>query len=105
MDILDDPRLGGGVRTGADILREYMASEHRDDLLLVEYGDRLEHRSVFKRLGYLLEHSQADASDLITACLERRSAGLSALDPSVRSSGRILRRWGLRINVNLRPEG
>jgi predicted transcriptional regulator of viral defense system len=105
VDILDDPRLGGGIRTVADVLREYMASGHRDDGLLVEYGERLGNRSVFKRLGYLLEQSQADAPDLITACLERRSAGLSALDPSVRSPGRILRRWGLRINVTLRPEG
>ena len=104
VDILDDPRLGGGIRTGADILREYMASGHRDDRLLVEYGDRLGNRSVFKRLGYLLEQSQADAPDLIKACLERRSTGLTSLDPSVRSSGRILGRWGLRINVNLRPE-
>ncbi len=105
VDILDDPRLGGGIRTSADILREYVASGHRADNLLVEYGDRLGNRSVFKRLGYLLEQCHADAPGLIAACLERRSAGLTALDPSVKSPGRIMRRWGLRINVALRPEG
>lgn len=105
VDILDDPRLGGGIRTGADIIQAYMASGHRDDGLIVQYGDRLGNRSVFKRLGYLLEQSGVDAPDLITACLERRSAGLTTLDPSVRAHGRILRRWGLRINVTLRPEG
>jgi predicted transcriptional regulator of viral defense system len=105
VDILDDPRLGGGMRTVADVIHEYMTSAHRDDGLLVEYGDRLGNRGVFKRLGYLLEQSQAKAPDLIAACLERRSEGLVALDPSVSLRGRILRRWGLRVNVILRPEG
>jgi predicted transcriptional regulator of viral defense system len=104
VDILDDPRLGGGIRTVADILEEYMASGHRDDGQLVEYGDRLGNRSVFKRLGYLIEQSRVHAPDLAAACLDRRSAGLTALDPSVKSQGRILRRWGLRVNVTLRPE-
>jgi predicted transcriptional regulator of viral defense system len=105
VDILDDPRLGGGIRMVADIIQAYTASRQRDDALLVQYGDRLGNRSVFKRLGYLLEQSGADVPKLIAACLERRSTGLTTLDPSVRADGRILRRWGLRINVTLRPEG
>lgn len=104
VDILDDPRLGGGIRTVADILQEYVAGGHRDDRQLVEYGDRLGNRSAFKRLGYLLEQSKVHAPDLVAACLDRRSAGLTALDPSVKAHGRILRRWGLRVNVTLRPE-
>ncbi len=99
VDILDDPRLGGGIRAVADVLREYMASGHRDDDLLIAYGDRLGNQAAFKRLGYLLEELQLDASALITACRSRRSAGLIALDPSVKARGRILRRWGLRITV------
>jgi predicted transcriptional regulator of viral defense system len=105
IDILDEPRLGGGVRTVADIVYEYLGSEHRNDGLLVDYGDRLGNRAVFKRLGYLLEHSGVDAPALIKACLERRSAGLVALDPSVKSPGRIVRRWGLRANVVLGTPG
>ena len=60
-------------------------SEHRDDQLLIDYGDRLGNRTVFKRLGYLIEHLGADAPELIQACLERRSSGLATLDPSVKS--------------------
>ena len=41
VDVLDDPRLGGGIRTVSDVLREYMVSEHRDDRPLIAYGDRL----------------------------------------------------------------
>jgi predicted transcriptional regulator of viral defense system len=105
VDLLDDPRLGGGIRTVSDVLREYMASEHRDDRLLIEYGDRLGRRAVFKRLGYLVEQLGVDADDLVAACRQRRSAGLIALDPAVKARGRIVRRWGLRDNVALPEAG
>jgi len=103
VDILDNPRLGGGIRTVSDVLQEYLRSEHRDDQLIVKYADRLGNRAVFKRLGYLLEHSGAEAAQLIEACLERRSSGLATLDPSVSAPGRIVRRWRLRVNVTLGP--
>ena len=87
IDVLDDPRLGGGIRTVADVLREYLQGEHRDDDRLVEYGDRLGNRAVFKRLGYLLEHSGTEAQGLVEACLARRSSGLAKLDPSAKETG------------------
>lgn len=105
VDILDDPTLGGGMRTVADVLYEYFSSEHRNDMLLVDYGDRLGNRAVFKRLGLLLEHLGIDAPELLDACLERRSTGLIALDPSVDAKGRIVRRWGVRVNVTLGTPG
>ena len=105
IDVLDDPRLGGGIRTVADVLSEYLQGEHRDDDRLVEYGDRLGNRAVFKRLGYLLEHSGSESRGLVEACLARRSSGLAKLDPSAKETGRILRRWGLRVNVALGSPG
>lgn len=105
IDVLDDPGLGGGIRTVADVLEEYLHSEHRDDQCLVGYGDRLGNRAVFKRLGYLLEHSHVQAQELVLACLARRSRGLAKLDPAVDAPGRIVRRWGLRVNVALRSTG
>jgi predicted transcriptional regulator of viral defense system len=105
IDMLDDPRLGGGIRNVADVLREYLSSEHRKDDLLADYGDRLGNRTVFKRLGFLLERLGADADDLVEACLARRSAGLTKLDPSVKTNGRITGRWGLRVNVSVNRTG
>jgi predicted transcriptional regulator of viral defense system len=105
VDVLDDPRLGGGIRTVSDVLREYMLSRHRDDQLLIAYGDRLRRRALFKRLGYLVEQLDIDTDDLVAACRERRGAGLIALDPSVKARGRIVRRWGLRDNVALQELG
>ena len=103
--MLDDPGLGGGIRTVADVLLEYLHSDHRDDSLLVKYGDQLGNRAVFKRLGYLLEHSGAGTTGLIEACLLRRSSSLAKLDPSVQGTGRILRHWGLQVNVALGAPG
>ncbi|HEY3002202.1 MAG TPA: hypothetical protein VGJ44_07605, partial [Kribbellaceae bacterium] len=86
---------------------EYLVSNSRDDEVLTGYGDRLGNRTIFKRLGYLLETREVPAGvaadSLISACLDRRSAGLTTLDPVNSARGRIVRRWGLRVNVELSP--
>lgn len=105
VDLLDDPTLGGGMRHVADVVHEYLIGEHRDDDLLIDYGDRLGNRAGFKRLGFVLEHLGIDAPRLVAACLDRRSTGLVALDPSVSSKGQIVRRWGIRANVRLGTPG
>lgn len=105
VDLLDDPALGGGIRTVADVVLEYLTGEHRDDTLLVDYADRLGNRAVFKRLGFVVEHLGVTAPDLVEASLARRSAGIVALDPSVDAKGTIVRRWGVRANVTLGTPG
>lgn len=100
IDVLDDPSIGGGIRHLASVVQEYLDSEHRDDGRLLAYGDRLGNRSVFKRLGWIAEVLGLDGP-LLAACAERRSAGLTKLDPTVDAAGRIVRRWGLRVNVEL----
>jgi len=101
VDVLDDPSIGGGIRNVADVVEEYLSGDHRDDELLVSYADRLGNRTVFKRLGYLLEALGIDTPELSEICRARRSAGLAKLDPSIRSGGRITKRWGLRINAQI----
>lgn len=99
VDILDDPELGGGIRQVADMVEEFFAGEHRDDELLIKYGDRLGNRTVFKRLGYLLEARDVPTPALTAAARDRVSAGITTLDPSAPHRGRILTRWNLRLNV------
>lgn len=101
VDVLDDPTLGGGIRHVAEIVSAYFASDHRDDSLLVGYGDRLGNRTVFKRLGYLVEALDLDAPELIADCLARRSSGITKLDPAIDADGRIAKRWGLRLNAQI----
>jgi predicted transcriptional regulator of viral defense system len=104
VDLLDDPALGGGIRHVAEIVQTYFGSEHREDRRLQDYADRLGNRTVWKRLGYLLESGEVDAPDLIQTCREGMSTGVSLLDPSAGTKGPVLQRWNLRINVTLRTE-
>ncbi|MGH2374476.1 MAG: type IV toxin-antitoxin system AbiEi family antitoxin domain-containing protein [bacterium] len=102
VDILDDPSIGGGVRHVAQIVSAYFRSEHRNEKQVVEYARRLGNRTVFKRLGYLLERLGIDAADVVTACLRNLSSGYSRLDPKGPKRGKLLRRWRLLVNVGIR---
>ena len=101
VDILRDPSLGGGMRHVAEVLRQYFESEHRDDQRLIEYGDAVNNRTLFKRLGYLLDALGISADDLKAASRSRISAGITALDPTSTVRGTISRHWKLRINADV----
>jgi predicted transcriptional regulator of viral defense system len=103
VDILNDPKIGGGIRHVGEVLVAYFESEHRNEDILLNYIDRLGNRTVYKRLGYLAEALGISVPRTIEVCRDRMSAGLSLLDPSVRAPGRITKRWNLRINVAIKP--
>ena len=101
VDLLDDPRLGGGIRHIAEVVQNYFDGEHRDDKQLVSFAERLGNGAVFKRLGFLLEALEIDAPALASICRTRMTAGVSVLDPTGPTKGSTLRRWRLRVNVNV----
>jgi predicted transcriptional regulator of viral defense system len=105
VDVLDDPYIGGGIRNVGSILQAYLSHPRRDDSLLLEYINKLGNRSVFKRLGYLLETTNMNEKKLIEECQQSISSGVTMLDPTATHKGRILRKWNLRINVNLDSDG
>lgn len=101
IDSLAYPRLGGGIRHVAEILMAYLAENEAERL--VEYGDRLGNRTVFKRLGYLVSICDPGEEALLRAAHQRLPSGLTPLDPSVPRQGGYDRAWGLRINVHVEP--
>jgi predicted transcriptional regulator of viral defense system len=103
IDVLDAPRLGGGIRHVAEIVAAYL--EDHDPDTLIDYGERLGNRAVFKRLGYIVEALGIDAPDLVAASRRRISTGVSELDPDGPPGGRRVMRWGLRLNVLVTNEG
>ncbi len=104
IDMLDDPSFGGGIRHVAHALAAYFA-EHLDTDALLDYTARRGNRSVYKRLGYLVESRDLATDGLVEVCRERMSTGLVDLDPSAPKGGRIVKRWNLRVNVDVMEEG
>lgn len=100
-DALIAPDWVGGFRHLAQILQTYHETKEWNPTRLVARMDQLGKGAGFKRLGWLLEQVFPTETDLIALCFHRRSAGLIAVDPQVRASGRINKRWGLRINITL----
>ena len=99
IDVLDEPKIGGGIRHSTEMLSTYLA-EH-DGQRLFEYGDRFGNRTVFKRLGFLCETVGLTDGAFLDQCEQRVSAGTTTLDPSAPKGGVRDSRWGLRINVRL----
>ena len=104
IDTLDVPELGGGIRHVAEVLDSYFGSEYLDESLLLEYAERLGNRTVFKRLGYLLEALEIEAPELVQACRKKISSGISLLDPNLPKRGHTRRRWNLQLNTTILPE-
>ena len=103
VDTLDSPKLGGGIRHVAEVLTSYL--DDHEPRTLVEYGDRLGNRTVFKRLGYLIETLDLDQAGLLESCRERVPTGISALDPDGPPGGHRVMRWGIRVNATVVREG
>ena len=101
VDVLDRPDIGGGIRHVADCLTEWSRAGNGSKESLSEYATRLENRTAFKRLGYLIEMRSLNEPELLAVCKREMSSGLSALDPSAGSAGRVLKRWNLRINARV----
>ena len=108
VDMLDDPRIGGGARHVFDCLQTYLASRQANVSKLTEYGDRLGNGAVFKRLGFLLSRLGADERQL-DVCRSRLTEGNAKLDPGI-PCRRLVKRWRLWIpkswekTVRDRPE-
>ena len=103
VDCLDDPSLGGGIRHVAEAIGQWHASSDRSTDRLVRYAEQFGNRTVFKRLGYILDALAIDAPDLIAACHDRISLGVSLLDPGRPSAGSITTRWNVRVNAVIEP--
>jgi len=84
IDLLNDPLTGGGMRPIIDFFKEYLHSDHKSLKTLLEYGDKMDNRTVFKRLGFLMDTFQPQESDFINDCKNRISKGRSQFDPTIK---------------------
>jgi predicted transcriptional regulator of viral defense system/predicted nucleotidyltransferase len=103
LDMLNDPLLGGGIRSVVDMFCHYLQSDKKDLVLLINYADRLGNGAVFKRLGFLLELYCPDEHEIIEQCKARLSSGNARLDPKLPSE-RLITRWRLWVSNKLMNE-
>jgi predicted transcriptional regulator of viral defense system len=102
VDILNDPLVGGGIRHCVEIVQNYFNSEHRNTTELLECIKEVKNKTIFKRLGYILESLNIEVDDFINTCKNNISAGYSALDPTIKNKGTFNRKWNLRINADIK---
>ena len=99
IDILDDPSVGGGGRAMIDIAKEY--SQKKDAKLesLWSYSEKLNHGSVFKRLGFIGEKVLGMPINMLESIHAKCKNGIILLDPQGPKSGKVYNRWGLQVNI------
>jgi predicted transcriptional regulator of viral defense system len=96
LDMLSDPKLGGGIRPTVDMFLSYLKSENKNIQFLIDYAKRLGNGAVFKRLGFLFERYAPDQEAAISQCKAQLTKGNTKLDPSL-TTDRLITRWRLWI--------
>ena len=96
IDLLNDPVFGGGMRLVVDCFKEYLRSKHKSLKLLIEYADKMNNRTIFKRLGFLVESLAPKEIDFINQCKNKISKGRSQFDPNIKGSI-FISKWSLLI--------
>ena len=103
IDFLDDPVFGGGMRVIEDFFLEYWQSKYKDMDLLVRYAKKMKNKTIFKRLGFLLEIRNLVDINIIEFLRENISSGYSEFDPSMKSK-HFLSKWNLKIPLSWKRE-
>jgi len=101
IDMLYDPRLGGGIQHVVDCFKEYIGGEHQDFSKLGDYARRMKSGAVFKRLGFIAERHLGANHELTTLCRENLSQGNAYFDPALKK-GPLITRWRLFVPESFR---
>ncbi|MBU3913926.1 type IV toxin-antitoxin system AbiEi family antitoxin domain-containing protein [bacterium] len=103
VDILDDPKLVGGMSVVYDVFQEYAETKHRDFNMLLEYAERINNKTIFKRLGFMIDARLDDVPVELRGLSERISSGYSNFDPTI-DGELIVEKWKLRVPTSWKKE-
>lgn len=103
LDMLANPKFGGGIRSAADMLINYLNSENKDLPLLFQYAKKIKNGTVFKRLGFLLEKYAPQETETIALCKKELTKGKIKLDPNLPAE-KLITRWQLWVPANWKEE-
>ena len=94
IDMIYDPKIGGGIRPIVDMFNNYLSSDNKQMDLLIEYAQRLSNGAVFKRLGFLLERLAPEEKEAINLCKSAITKGNAELDPTL-AKYQLITKWRL----------
>ena len=83
------------------MMTEYERAAEHDFSRLVAAAAAHGSGAAWKRLGYLAEILCPQERELIDAARRNVTTGYVRLDPAVSRRGRLLRRWGLWVNITI----
>jgi predicted transcriptional regulator of viral defense system len=95
IDLLDDPKVVGGITVIIDFFSEYKESEYYNFDLLVQYAHQMNNKAIFKRLGFIYETMYDATDDILSLLAKNISTGISEFDPTQPSKYTITK-WGLK---------
>ncbi|MCK5541781.1 MAG: hypothetical protein KAI40_03745 [Desulfobacterales bacterium] len=95
VDLLDDPKLVGGMSIVGDFFSEYFDSKYYDIELLIKYAKGMNNKTIFKRLGLLFEIKFNVSDEILSIILDNISTGLSKFDLTTPSDC-IITKWQLK---------
>ncbi len=95
VDLLDDPKIVGGITVVVDFFKEYFESEHYNFDLLLKYTHQTKNKTIFKRLGLIYETVFNANEEDLSKLLYNISSGFSKFDPTVPSKYSIVK-WKLK---------
>jgi len=95
VDLLDDPSLVGGMAIVKDVFAEYFESKHYDFNLLLSYIQKINNKSIYKRLGFLLDTCFAVSKEQLSVIRAGMSEGYSVFDSTVASPCTVAK-WRLK---------
>jgi len=103
VDILDDPKLVGGMSIVFDVFKEYMETKYLDFKILLEYAERMNNKTIFKRLGFMIDVRLYDTPSILTDLTKHISTGYSNFDPTINCEF-IVEKWKLKIPTSWKKE-
>jgi predicted transcriptional regulator of viral defense system len=103
VDILDDPKLVGGMTVVYDIFSEYVETEYCDFNILINYAERMNNKTILKRLGFMIDVKLNEMPEEFSDIKEKISSGYSNFDPIVNGK-LIVEKWKLKVPVSWKKE-
>ncbi|NJE09278.1 hypothetical protein E3E31_12240 [Thermococcus sp. M39] len=94
VDCLDKPRYCGGIIEVVKALKNASFNQKK----LLEYAQKMENKTILKRLGYISERLGLGLEEKIQLSDKDRKS-FSLLDPTMPARGKFDYKWGLLVNV------